>query len=355
MSINAKAITYTQFGSLSEVLKETSYTIDASSLSGNQVLIKALATPVNPSDKVQVLGVYVKGQLRTINNQEVYVGGNEGLFRVEKVGPESKLQVGDWVLPGSPGYGTWRTAVLATDDDVIKISSDSDSLTFEQAATIAVNPPTALQMIEEIPDWKENDWIIQNMGGSQVSTYVTQIASHLNIKTISIVRSGKSQEYIDGLKALGATVVVSEDEFAKDDFFINLPKLTNHGNIRLALDSLGGPTTTGLVKALSQDGLLLTYGSLSGQNISYPGGYQLLKNLTIRPYWLTRNSKANPQSKYDTLNKIIDFYKKGIIKSVPFNKVEYDGNLLDTYKKAIETSGKQVVVFPKSDATNSKY
>jgi trans-2-enoyl-CoA reductase len=346
MSIETKAITYTEFGNLSQVLNETSYTIDVSSLSGNQVLIKTLATPINPSDKVQILGVYAKGQLHTINDREVYIGGNEGLFRVEKVGPDSKLQTGDWVLPGSPGYGTWRTSVLTTDDDLIKISSDSDSLTFEQAATIAVNPPTALQLIEEIPDWNENDWIIQNMGGSQVSTYVTQIASHLNIKTISIVRSGKSQEYIDGLKALGATVVVSEDEFSKDDFFINLPKLTNHGKIRLALDSLGGPTTAGLVKALSEDGLLLTYGALSGQNISYPGGYQLLKNLTIRPYWLTRNTKANPQSKYDTINKVIEYYKNGTIKSVPFNTVEYNGNLLETYKKAIETSGKQVVVFP---------
>lgn len=347
MTIAGQAITYREFGDLDKVLKETHFKVDETKLKDDEIVLQTLATSINPSDKVQILGVYTKGRLTDIGDEkQVYIGGNEGLFKVIHVGPTSKLKVNDWVIAKGAGFGTWRSVVYTNDSEVFKVSDDNDSLTFEQAATISVNPPTAIQLLEEIPDWKENDWLIQNMGNSQVSRFVTQIARHLNIKTISVIRSGKSDEEIKKLYDLGATKVITEEEFAQPSFFSGLNKLTNNGNIRLALDSLGGPTTELLMKALSHSGTMVTYGALLSQNISYPGGLQLLKNLTVKPYWLTYNSRINPASRAASINKAIEYYKSGVFESIKFDQVTYEGgSLLKTYLEGIHKPGKQVVVY----------
>lgn len=348
--ISGQAITFQQFGDLNSVLRETNFEIDPTNLKDDQIVLQTLATSINPSDKVQIRGVYAKGRLFDIGDQkQTYIAGNEGLFRVTHVGPSSKLKVNDWVIANVPGFGTWRSGVISTDKEVLKVSDDNDSLTFEQAATISVNPPTAIQLLEEIPDWKENDWLIQNMGNSQVSRFVTQIARHLNIKTISVVRSGKSEEEIQQLYDLGATKVITEEEFAKPSFFAGLAELTNNGNIRLALDSLGGPTTELLMKSLSHSGTMITYGSLLSQNISYPGGLQLLKNLTVKPYWLTYTATVNPPSRAASINKAIEYYKTGVMKSIKFDEVVYEGgSLLKSYLEGINKAGKQVVIYKKN-------
>ena len=79
---------------------------------------------------------------------------------------------------------------------------------------------------------------------------------------------------------------------------------------------------------------------------------QLFKNLTTAAYWLTKNTKENPQSKVDTVNSILELYEQGKIKNVDFTKVEYKlsddvNNFFDAYKLAIANSSKhkQVVVY----------
>lgn len=347
MTIKGQAITYREFGDLNKVLGETSFEVDPSKLTGDQVILKTLATSINPSDKVQILGTYLKGHLVDIGDEkDIYIGGNEGLFKVIHVGPESKLKVNDWVLANTTGFGTWRNFVFSNDSRLAKISDDNDSLTFEQAATLSVNPPTAIQLLEEIKDWKEGEWLIQNMGNSQVSRFVTQIAKHLKINVISVVRSGKSEQEIQKLKDLGATKVVTEEELAKPEFSAKIGELTNNGNIRLALDSLGGPTTEGLIKSLSHSGTLVVYGSLLGQNVSYPGGYQLLRNLTVKPYWLTYNAKTRPESRGASIRQAIEYYKTGVIETLPFETVVYkEGSLLKTFIEGINKPNKQVVVY----------
>ena len=80
---------------------------------------------------------------------------------------------------------------------------------------MSVNPSTAYRMLNDFVSLKEGDYIIQNGANSAVGQAVIQLARHMKIKTINIVRD---RENMDDLKKvlndLGATHVIT-DSFIK--------------------------------------------------------------------------------------------------------------------------------------------
>ncbi|RLV89826.1 putative trans-2-enoyl-CoA reductase 1 mitochondrial [Spathaspora sp. JA1] len=347
--IQAKAATYTSHGkNLDQILTDTSFTINTP-IQPNQILLRTLATPINPSDVHQIYGGYnvprTITDLGSVSNDPLHVGGNEGVFEVVEVGTSvTGYQQGDTVIPQLPGFGTWRSYALVNVElqPLIKMNG----LTLEQASTISINPCTAYQILNQfIKDWQDGDWVIQNAGNSQVSKYFTQLTRLRGIKVVSVIRNDKSEADIEELYELGATKVIKESEFLSESF--DIEKLTNGGNVRLALNSVGGTTVAQLVKSLSIDGTLVTYGVVGSPDIVYDGRIQLFKNITTTAYWLTSNTKRNPNSKIETINKLIELYQQKKIKDVDFGKVIYSKNedLKKVILEAISKDGKQVVIY----------
>ncbi|RCK63580.1 putative trans-2-enoyl-CoA reductase 1, mitochondrial [Candida viswanathii] len=357
MSITGKAATYvTPWDSdLNKILLDATFDIVEADLQTNDIVLKTLATPINPSDIAQLLGGYNKPianlRLGTEESHPVHVGGNEGVFEVIRVGEEiTNYQVGDVVIPKLPGFGTWRTYAIVnvTETDptpLIKVNG----LAVDQAAVVSINPSTAYQLLHQfINDWAPGDWIVQNAGNSQASKYLTQLARNEGVKVLSVIRDNKPQDLIDELVEFGAAKVVPESEFL--DVGFKIEEVTGGGNVRLALNSLGGPTVLGLVRSLSQDGTLVTYGVLAGGAIEYDGKLQLFKNLSTKAYWLTANTKKDPQRKVETVEALTKLFNDGSIKVVPYNKVKYDASVPDYTKLVLETiakskSEKQVIIY----------
>lgn len=352
---------------VSKALFNATSSIDPDKLQPNEILIAALGIPINPSDVLQVRGLYktpIHKQLLGQDESEskVAVGGNEGAFRVVAVGSNvSQYKVGDWVILKLTSFGTWRSFAIVREtpdnkDPLIVVLSDTDNnLSLDEAATISTNPSTALQLFTHyIEDWdpKGNDWIVVNAGSSFVNKYLYQIAKLNNVKTLAVVRKRDDlEELVKELTGLGATKVITEDEFNAPEFpFSTLPKIVGESaRVRLALDSLAGPTTPNLVASLSPGGTFVNYGALTGGLVSYHPGVQLAKNITLKSYWLTRNTTANPQSKVDTVKELLKLYAKGVFQPVKFNDVPFTtgDNLRDIFVKAItEGKGKQVITFP---------
>lgn len=71
----------------------------------DEIEVRFLASPVNPSDVNQIEGVYPKQP--TFIPDFGAVGGNEGVAQVVRVGSsvDSAFQPGQWVLPAKPGFG----------------------------------------------------------------------------------------------------------------------------------------------------------------------------------------------------------------------------------------------------------
>ena len=80
--------------------------VDLPELTGGQVLVEVLASPINPSDVLTITGEY--GMLPPLPA----VGGNEGVGRVAALGPAAKgPSVGQHVLL-PVGCGTWSNHVI---------------------------------------------------------------------------------------------------------------------------------------------------------------------------------------------------------------------------------------------------
>ncbi|CAI5758405.1 unnamed protein product [Candida verbasci] len=359
--ITAHAVVYQSHGDPKDVLFTQKYQIDDENLKENQVLVKTLASPINPSDINQIQGVYPSKPDFTDkfdSSKKLAPTGNEGLFQVLKIGSNvENFKVGDWVIPKSVNSGTWQTHQLGTANDFIKLPNPKQSeekgktgLSLNQGATISVNPPTAYLMLTHYVKFNKNDYFIQNGGNSAVGKYASQFGKLLGINSISVIRDRPNlQETIDKLENLGATHVITEDQNESKEFGSTIKNWKGTGKIKLALNCVGGKSSTGIARKLDPNGLMLTYGGMSMKPVTIPTSLHIFKNFTSTGFWVTELLKNNPELKIKTLNQIVEYYENEQLKDSPSNEVKFDESqdLASLYIKGIEDSknGKQLIVY----------
>ena len=187
-----RAIVYENNGDPVSVL--SAVTLPPKPLSGRLINVKVLLSPINPSDTHVVHGSYaVQPTPRelSVNGEQKFLRlpGNEGLGEITEVGPEVKgLKKGDWVLFIKGLSGTWSSAQVLEEKDVLKLDKASGisavnastltvSRSTETLAEVAdsrnlqVNPVTAHKMLSTFVDLKPGDWIAQNAGNSAVNIF----------------------------------------------------------------------------------------------------------------------------------------------------------------------------------------
>jgi mitochondrial enoyl-[acyl-carrier protein] reductase / trans-2-enoyl-CoA reductase len=234
-----------------------------------QVLLQIVAAPIHPADLNIIEGKY--GLLPSLPA----LIGNEGVGKVISCGEGvTSLQPGDLVLPGVRG-GMWTEARLVDAEHCILLPRELDIF---QAAQISINPPTAYWMLTSILPLSPGDWVIQNAANSTVGRCVIQIASRLGLKTLNIVRRSDLKEE---LRALGADIVLTEEELVKKEDFRETDRP------RLALNAIGGASALALANTLASGGIHVTYGAMGRQPLKIPNGLLIFKGLTFRGFWLT--------------------------------------------------------------------
>lgn len=90
-------------------------------------------------------------------------------------------------------FGTWRNWAVCSSDDLIKVPGDIEP---EYGATLAVNPCTAVRLLEDFADLQPGDAIVQNGANSTVGHCIYQIAKSRGIQTINVIRSRPGQEQL---------------------------------------------------------------------------------------------------------------------------------------------------------------
>ena len=83
------------------------------------------------------------------------------------------LSAGDWVLPAIAMSGTWTTHKVCDQSALTRVRND---ISVEGAATMMINPASALRMLEDYVQLKEGDWVVQNGANSAVGLAAIQIA-----------------------------------------------------------------------------------------------------------------------------------------------------------------------------------
>nr|XP_005317767.1 enoyl-[acyl-carrier-protein] reductase, mitochondrial isoform X1 [Ictidomys tridecemlineatus] len=317
-----RALIYGSHGEPAKVVELKN--LELAAVGGSDVHVRMLAAPINPSDINMIQGNY--GLLPKLPA----VGGNEGVGQVEAVGCRvTRLKPGDWVIPANAGLGTWQTEAVFSEKALIQVPND---IPLQSAATLSVNPCTAYRMLVDFEQLKPGDSVIQNASNSGVGQAVIQIAAALGLRTINVVRDRPDiQKLMDRLKDLGAEHVITEEELRKPEaknLFKNTPQP------RLALNCVGGKSSTELLRHLAPGGTMVTYGGMAKQPVTAPVSLLIFKDLKLRGFWLSQWKKDHSPDEFQGLIlTLCDLIHRGQLTAPACSEVP-----LQDYQRALEAS-----------------
>lgn len=262
-----KSIIFEQTGKPTEILKPTDIAMPEPG--PNEVRIRVIASPINPSDIMFVQNLYgIRPQLPS-------GAGFEGVGVVDALGEGVQMRTGMRVSFTS--VGTWSEYAIAHQRSLIPVP---DAMPDDVAAQLFVNPFTAYAMVQE-SGVKEGGWLMLTAAGSAFGKMVIQLCQMRGINTIGTVRRN---DHNDELKALGLTEVVNTET---ENLGARVKQITNGNGVACILDAVGGHTASESLKCLGKGGTMLIYGLLSLQDPSINAGLLIFRELTVKGFWLT--------------------------------------------------------------------
>ncbi|WP_139187804.1 zinc-dependent alcohol dehydrogenase family protein [Bacillus tuaregi] len=250
--MDAKSIKFYEFGSPKDVLKVEYKAIGPPK--DNEVLVRMLARPINPSDLIPIRGSYAH-RISLPN-----IPGYEGVGIVEEIGPlVSKNLIGKRILP-LRGEGTWQEFVKTSVEYAVCIPDTIDDFT---AAQMYINPMTAWVVCTEVLKLRTNDVLLVNACGSAIGHIFAQLSKILGFRLIAVTRNNK---YTEDLLHLGSFYVIDTSKFLLHE---TVMKLTNGMGADAAIDSVGGSSGNDLAFSVRPNGNFITIGLLSGIQVNW--------------------------------------------------------------------------------------
>ncbi len=266
-----KRVVFDRFGPPAEVLRVQD-DVPAPQPRRGEVMVRMLASPINPSDLMYIAGLYgLKPALPA-------TPGFEGVGVVEAAGGGllGWLRKGKRVAVINDGVGTWGEYTVTQARKVIPVP---DGMSDEQAASFFVNPATAIAMIRHVLRVPRGAWLLQSAAGGELGKMVIRLGVKDGFRTINVVRR---REQVEELKKLGADHVLVESDGPIQE---QVRKLLPDG-VRYALDPVGGRTGSGVIAALGNGGRCLIYGSLSDEAVSVHPRSCIGSDLSVEGFWL---------------------------------------------------------------------
>lgn len=263
-----------------------------------EIVVAIEASAINPADLISFKGLYPGP------TEFPAPVGIEGAGKVLEIGDGvSGLNVGDKVI--SLGRANWAERVR---DDASRFIKSPEALDIRQAAMLKANPPSAKLMLEDYAKLKSGDWVVQNAANSAVGRHIIKLAAKRGIKTVNIVRR---DELVNELKALGADLVIVDGE--------NLGKrirahIGNNANMPLAIDAIGGSACLDLADSLTDGGIIVNYGFLSGDPCMLTPTHTIVHGISLTGFWLVGYMQSTPRSEIEAMYaEMADLFIDGVL------------------------------------------
>ena len=289
-----KRVVFHQFGKPADILniEET----EKHTSGPDEVLIKVLASPINPSDIMFVQNLYgIRPQLPS-------GAGFEGVGIVEEAGTNVKVAIGTRV--SFTAIGAWGEYVITNHRTLIPVP---EAMTDDVAAQLFVNPFTAYAMVLD-SGVAPGGWLMFTAAGSAFGKMVIQVCKMKGIKTIGTVRR---PDMIDELKALGADEIIN---IATESVTRRVKEITGGAGVMCILEAVAGKTAAQVLPCLASGGKMLIYGSLSVEDIPLNAGVMIFKEITLKGFWLTTWMRtAAPDARKEVLTNVIQLLASGQI------------------------------------------
>lgn len=318
-----KAVIFDRCGDPAEVLQVRDVPVPKPA--SGQVRVRMLASPINPSDLLFVRGLY--------GAKPVLPGapGFEGVGIVEESGGGFL----GWRIRGrrvavlNGVSGNWREQTIVPAHQAIPVPDD---LPVEQVASFFVNPATAWVMVEKVLRVPSGAWLLQTAAGSALGRMVIRLGKSQGFRTLNVVRRA---EQIAELKAEGADEVVC----STTESLVERVKQIAGGDLRYALDAVGGATGADALACLGKHGRLLVYGALSGQPTPIDPRDLIVGQRTVEGFWLKEwVEEQGLWTKFWLMRRVVKLMRAGVLvtpvgESFPLERIQDAARAADTVGK----------------------
>lgn len=250
-----------------------------------EVRIKTILSPMHNHDVWTVRGSY--GYKPTLPA----IGGSEAVGIVDAVGEgidQSKL--GQRVAVAGV-HGSWAEYFIAPAHAIIALN---DAIDNETAAQLIGMPISALMLLDFV-NVQPGQWLIQNTANGAVGKTVAMIAQARGLQVINLVRRSDA---IAEMQALGIQHVVATDQ---DDWKAKVKALHADQPLIAGVDSIGGSASGEMLNLLSENSLLVSFGSMTGETMQISSGDLIFKQATVKGFWASVVSKEMPAERKKAL------------------------------------------------------
>lgn len=241
-----------------------------------EVRIKTRLAPIHNHDLWTVRGRYgYKPELPAI-------GGSEAVGVIDALGDGVQgLAVGQRVSAASV-HGTWAEYFLAPVQTVIPMP---DAIPDETAAQLIAMPLSALMLLEFL-EVEHGQWIIQNTANGAVGKTLAMLAKARGVNTINLVRRDA------GMAELAEAGIEHAVSTAQAGWQEQVRAIAGDAAIEVAIDSIGGKASGELMSLLGEGGVLVSFGSMTGEPMQIASGDLIFKQATVKGFWGSRVSQA---------------------------------------------------------------
>ncbi|WP_027351732.1 zinc-binding dehydrogenase [Halotalea alkalilenta] len=264
-----------------------------------EVRIKTLLAPIHNHDLWTVRGHYgYKPELPAI-------GGSEAVGVVDALGEGVQgLSIGQRVA-ASFVHGTWAEYFLAPAQAAVPMP---DAIGDETAAQLIAMPLSALMLLEFL-EVKPGQWVIQNTANGAVGKTVAMLAKARGVNTINLVRRDAG---VAELAELGIEHAVST---ARPDWQDEVRAIVGDAPISAAVDSVGGKASGELMSLLGENGVLASFGSMSGEPMQISSSDMVFKQTTVKGFWGGKVSDTMAaQDKHRLMGELLALATRGALK-----------------------------------------
>ncbi|AYA02398.1 NADPH:quinone oxidoreductase [Acinetobacter sp. WCHAc010034] len=278
-----RSIIHCNFGEPAEVLQLAE--MPQPEPQAGEVRIKTILSPMHNHDVWTVRGNYgYKPALPAI-------GGSEAVGVIDALGEGvSGVALGQRVAVAAV-HGSWAEYFIAPAQGVVPLN---DAIDDETAAQLIGMPISALMLLDFV-NLQPGQWLIQNTANGAVGKTVAMIAQARGQQVINLVRRSSA---VAELQALGIQHVVAADQA---DWREQVKAMHGGQPLMAGVDSIGGAASGELLALLSENSLLVSFGSMSGEAMQIASGDLIFKQATVKGFWASAVNQQLPAERKKAL------------------------------------------------------
>lgn len=255
-----------------------------------EVRIKMILSPIHNHDVWTVRGSY--GYKPTLPA----IGGSEGVGIIDALGEGvDHVSVGQRVAVAAV-HGSWAEYFIAPAQGVVPLV---DAIDDETAAQLIGMPISALMLLDFI-DLQKDHWLIQNTANGAVGKTVAMIAQARGQKFIHLVRRSDA---IAEMNALGIQNVVATDQ---PDWKDQVKAIHADQPLIAGVDSIGGKASGEMLALLSENSVLVSFGSMTGELMQISSGDLIFKQAVVKGFWASVvNKQLSAERKRELIVELV--------------------------------------------------